>query len=193
LTWLLYLYRVCFVTSRRVPTLGYLIWRLSLEWRLAVDRALSPLGLTHAHYALLASLYALSRGGARPSQRELADFAGLDVMYVSKLVRSLEQSGLLQRTDHPGDPRAFQVDPTPRGEELIVHAATLVRAVHDDLSKPIGGRSSARSHALMRVLESLLDHAEALNRPTRARPPDASARGARPARKRREAAMEKGR
>jgi DNA-binding MarR family transcriptional regulator len=31
------------------PTPGYLVWRLSMKWRVAVDRALAPLGLTHAH------------------------------------------------------------------------------------------------------------------------------------------------
>jgi DNA-binding MarR family transcriptional regulator len=153
----------------RPATLGYLIWRLALAWRVAVDRALAPLGLTHADYALLASLYALSRDAAKPSQRELADFAGLEVMYVSKLVRALEQAGLLRRSDHPGDPRAFQVELTAKGEASIVDAAAVVRDVHDRLSSPIGGRSSARNEALMRVLESLLDHAEASNRPGRVR------------------------
>jgi MarR family transcriptional regulator, organic hydroperoxide resistance regulator len=153
----------------RPPTLGYLIWRLALAWRVAVDRALAPLGLTHAHYALLASLYAFSRDGARPSQRELADFAGLEVMYVSKLVRGLEHGGLLRRSDHPGDPRAFQLELTTKGDALIVQAAVVVRDVHDRLSGPIGGRASARTDALMRVLEGLLDHAEGLNRPNRPR------------------------
>ena len=77
-------------TPRRVQTAGYLIWHLSTKWRVAVDRALKQFGLTHAHYLLLASLHEFSRSGAKPSQRELADFAGLEVMYVSKLVRPLE-------------------------------------------------------------------------------------------------------
>ena len=94
------------MTPRRVQRIGFLIWHLSIKWRVAVDRALNPLGMTHAHYLVLGSLYELSRSGAKPSQRELADFAGLEVVYVSKLVRTLEHSGLLQRADHPGDPRA---------------------------------------------------------------------------------------
>ena len=42
---------------------------------------------------MLASLYGLSRGGRLPSQRELADFTGLDPIYVSKLVRVLQSGG----------------------------------------------------------------------------------------------------
>ena len=38
------------------PTPGYLVWRLSMKWRVAMDRAVAPLGLTHAQYVVLASL-----------------------------------------------------------------------------------------------------------------------------------------
>ena len=94
------------ITPRRVQTVGYLLWHLSTKWRVAVDRALARFDLTHAHYLLLASLYEFARSGALPSQRELADFAGLEVMYVSKLARAVEGAGLLRRADHPDDPRA---------------------------------------------------------------------------------------
>jgi len=62
---------------------GFLIWRVSMGWRAAMDRVLEPLGLTQAQYAVLAPLYGMSRSGARPSQRELADLTGLDAVYIS--------------------------------------------------------------------------------------------------------------
>ena len=120
--------------------------------------------MTHAHYALLASLYALTRGGTRPSQRELADFCGLDVVYVSKLVRMLERAGLLRRADHPDDPRAFQLDITPEGTDLAVSAAIVVRQLYDQLLLPIGGRTGKQADALMNTLEGLVEHADAFNR-----------------------------
>ncbi len=86
-------------------------------------------------------------------------------MYVSKLVRALEGSGLLQRADHPGDPRAFQLELTEQGADLAVKAAMVVRELYDQLLSPIDGRSSKRHAALLQTLEALLDHAEALNRP----------------------------
>jgi hypothetical protein len=48
-------------------TTGYLLWRVATKWRAAVDRAVAPLGLTHAQYSLLASLYGLSRSGTAPA------------------------------------------------------------------------------------------------------------------------------
>ena len=149
---------------KRVRTAGYLIWHLSTKWRVAVDRALKQFGLTHADHLLLASLREFSRSGAKPSQRELADFAGLDAMYVSKLVRPLEHAGLLRRADHPADPRAFQLELTHLGADLVAQAAAVMRELFDQLLLPIGGRSGKRPAALMRTIGALLDEAEMFNR-----------------------------
>lgn len=86
---------------RHGPTPGYLVWRLSMKWRASVDAAVAPLGLTHAQYVVLASLRGLAHSGKQPSQRELADHAGLDAIYMSKLARRLEVDGLIQRVRDP--------------------------------------------------------------------------------------------
>ena len=151
------------MTPRRVQTAGYLVWQLSTKWRVAVDRALKDLGLTHADYLVLASLSECSRGGAKPSQRELADFAGLDPMYVSKLVRSLEHAGLLRRLDHPDEARAFQLTLSARGADLVERSAAVMRKLFDQLLTPIGGRTAKRHAVLIQTLETLLDEAEAAN------------------------------
>jgi DNA-binding MarR family transcriptional regulator len=142
------------------PTTGYLVWRLSTRFRAAADRALAPLGLTHAQYALLASLYGLSRGGARPSQRELSDFSGLEPMYVSKLARALERAGLVTRPQSRVDPRAFSLTLTQRGEDLAARAIAVIVALQDELTGPIGGRRSARNRELIATLQTLLNAEE---------------------------------
>ena len=168
---------------RRVETVGYLLWHLSLKWRVAADRVLNRFGLTHAHYLLLASLLEFSRSGAKPSQRQLSDFAGLDVVYVSKLACTLERCGLLQRADHPGDTRAFQLELTARGGEVVVQAAAAMRELYDQLLTPIGGRTGKRHAALTKTLGMLLDEAQAFNRTTWTQVHDASRPG-RPSRMR---------
>jgi DNA-binding MarR family transcriptional regulator len=137
-------------------TPGYLLWRTTTKWRAAVDRALSPLGLTHAQYTLLASLYGISRTGAQPSQRELADFAGLEPLYVSKLARALEQSGLLARTEHPADPRAVQLTLTEHGTDVARSAMTIVHTLQEELTAPIGGTAGQRNRELVNTLKALL-------------------------------------
>jgi DNA-binding MarR family transcriptional regulator len=142
------------------PTTGFLVWRLALKWRAAVDRAVRPLGLTHAQYSLLGSLTSLTRSGIEPSQRELADFSGLEPVYVSKLARSLERAGLVERLDHPSDPRAFSLRLTPHGEEVIGQAMAVVRELHQQLTAPIGGPDSARGRQLITTLRALLGEGE---------------------------------
>jgi DNA-binding MarR family transcriptional regulator len=137
-------------------TTGYLLWRVTTKWRAAVDRAVAPLGLTHAQYSLLASLYGLSRTGAQPSQRELADYTGLEPIYVSKLARALERTGLLTRTQHRADPRAVQLRLTDRGTEVVLRAIAIVRALQEELTAPIGGTQRRRNRELVRTLRTLL-------------------------------------
>ena len=143
--------------SENVPGPGFLVWRLSLKWRSAVDRAVAPLGLTHAQYSVLASLFGMVRAKRRPSQRELADYTGMEPIYVSKLVRALERAGLVERAEHPADTRAIQLTLTPAGRDIATRAVAVVRELQDQLTTAIGGRNSKRTRALMDTLQTLLD------------------------------------
>jgi DNA-binding MarR family transcriptional regulator len=138
-------------------TPGYLVWRLSMKWRVAVDRALAPLGLTHAQYVLMASLYGLERTGPRPSQRELADRTGLEALYVSKLARALDADGLIERTRDAADNRTVRLTLTGHGREIVRPAITTVSTLLDRLLAPLGGRDGERTDALVRELTLLLD------------------------------------
>ncbi|MFG3223877.1 MarR family winged helix-turn-helix transcriptional regulator [Kitasatospora sp. NPDC048194] len=138
-------------------TTGFLVWRLSMKWRVAVDRALAPLGLTHAQYAVLASLYGMGRSGLRPSQRRLADHTGLEALYVSKLARALEGAALVARTRDPDDPRAMQLTLTEHGHEVTARAITVVQGLLDQLLEPLGGQHGPRAREFTRDLAVLLD------------------------------------
>jgi len=143
--------------GERSPTPGALVWRLAMKWRAAVDRAVAPLGLTHAQYSLLGSLYGMVRAGRRPSQRELADYTGLETIYVSKLARTLEQSGFIVRAGNPTDTRAVQLDLTAVGRKKIVQAIAVVGDLLEELTEPIGGTKSDRTRAFTDTLHTLLD------------------------------------
>ncbi|WP_291413922.1 MarR family transcriptional regulator [Actinophytocola sp.] len=139
------------------PTTGFLIWRLSTRWRADVDRALAPLGLTHAQFSVLAALSGLARSGQRPNQRQLADFTGLEPLYVSKLARALESAGLVERPADPADPRAVRLVLTDRGRAVVAEAVDIVHARHAELTAAIGGPDGTLGHALRATLHSLLD------------------------------------
>ncbi|WP_043670613.1 MarR family winged helix-turn-helix transcriptional regulator [Streptomyces xylophagus] len=144
-------------TASEGATPGFLVWRLSMKWRVAVDRAVAPLGLTHAQYSLVASLYGMQRSGLRPSQRYLADHTGLEALYVSKLARALESAGLVERTRDPRDPRAVQLALTEEGRDVTRRAIKVVHGLLQQLLAPLGGLDSARTKEFTRDLATLLD------------------------------------
>ncbi|OAR22218.1 MarR family transcriptional regulator [Streptomyces sp. ERV7] len=138
-------------------TAGFLVWRLSTKWRVAVDRAVAPLGLTHAQYALMGALYGMRRSGLLPSQRRLADHTGLEPLYVSKLARSLETAGLVTRTRDPNDPRAMLLSLTEQGSDVAHRAIQVVQGLLDQWLEPLGGQDSPRTRQFTRELATLLD------------------------------------
>jgi hypothetical protein len=62
-----------------------------------------------------------------------------------------------------------------------------MRKLHDQLLKPIGGRTGKRHSALVDTLEALLDEADTLNRSNGTQAPEAPRRGPHPVGKRRQA------
>jgi DNA-binding MarR family transcriptional regulator len=128
-----------------------------MKWRVAVDRALAPIGLTHAQYVFLSSLFGLERAGKSPSQRELADHTGLEALYVSKLARALDTDGLVERTRDAADTRTVRLGLTARGREVVEPAIATVAELLDRLLAPLGGRDGDRTAALSRELTLLLD------------------------------------
>jgi MarR family transcriptional regulator, organic hydroperoxide resistance regulator len=139
------------------PTPGFLVWRLSMKWRVAVDRALAPLGLTHAQYSLLGSLLDLEQSGVSPSQRRLADHTGLEALYVSKLARALEGAGLIERSRDSADTRAVRLSLTAQGRGVTDRAITVVQQLLDRLLAPLGGLDGGRTREFARELTALLD------------------------------------
>ena len=137
-----------------------------MKWQAAVDRAVAPLGLTHAQYSLLASLRGLTRGGDRPSQRQLADHIGLDAIFVSKLISTLERNGLVRRAQHPSDSRAVELTLSETGTEVIDRAIITVLALQDQLTEPLGGLHSKQTKQFANTVQRLL----AAPSPTKGKP-----------------------
>ena len=112
---------------------GLLLWRASTRWAAAQREALAPYDLTHTQFVLLASLLWLRRGRGEPvTQRELADFAGTDVMMTSQVLRTLESKAYVERRPHPADGRARELLVTTAGAELANTAVRVVERVDEE-------------------------------------------------------------
>jgi len=89
-------------------------------------------------------------------QRELAEHATLDAVYVSKLVQALVRSGHVSRTPDPTDRRAVRVELTDLGRATADQAIPLVRALLDELTEPLGGLDATGTRRFARELQALL-------------------------------------
>ncbi len=108
---------------------GYLLWTLSNAWQRAIRAALAPHDLTHVQFVLLACLtWWESTDQPAPTQRSLADRAGIDAMMASQVLRILEKAALVARTPHPEDTRALTISLTEKGRTRAQAAFPSVEA-----------------------------------------------------------------
>lgn len=121
---------------------GFLLWHATLRWQRMLAAALSPLGLTHVQFVLLASAWWLAEGHEQPSQRRLAEHAGTDEMMTSQVLRTLEERGLLRRERDPHDARVRVISPTARGKRLARRAIDVVEAADAEFFEPVSRRQA---------------------------------------------------
>lgn len=108
---------------------GFWLHHAALTWRAELDARLRPLGLTPTQFMLLASAGWLEHVDGPPTQREVAEQAGADRMMTSKVVRGLEDRGLLVRQVHESDARALRLELTTTGRDLVRRATKVAREV----------------------------------------------------------------
>lgn len=126
---------------------GFLLWQVTNRWQAAQRASLKPFGLTHVQFVLLASLTWLT--AAEPvSQRQLAEHAATDPMMTSQVLRALEAQGLVVRSPHPTDGRAWSLSVSARGRALANRAVVAVEACDDAFFAPLGPRTAELTRAL---------------------------------------------
>lgn len=108
---------------------GYMLWQVSMQWQKLMNQALSPLDITHTQFVLLAALAWLSKNQETISQTDIANQSNTDRMMVSKVIRKLESKGMIERKDHPSDPRAKSIKLTKEGGEHIQKALNVVESM----------------------------------------------------------------
>ena len=101
---------------------------------------MTPLGLTHVQFVLLASVAWLGHVDDALTQVKLAAHAKTDVMMTSKVLRTLESKGLVHRNAHPVDTRAKSLFVTTQGHELLTRAIKVVNAVDSEFFGVLGAQ-----------------------------------------------------
>jgi DNA-binding MarR family transcriptional regulator len=131
---------------------GFWLHHAALTWRAELDARLRPLGLTPTQFMLLGSAGWLERESAvPPTQQEVAEHAGADRMMTSKILRALEDRGLLTREADPDDARVLRLRLTDGGRELTRQAI----AVATELDVQFFGKDPKAPRAELRRMAHL--------------------------------------
>lgn len=100
----------------------------------ALDRELSPLGLTHGRYIYLFGLY-VENGR---TQQSLADAAASDKAATTRSLCRLEEDGFIERKPDETDRRLVRVYLTEMGRALRPKLEGALQSAIDEIVEPLG-------------------------------------------------------
>jgi MarR family transcriptional regulator, organic hydroperoxide resistance regulator len=128
--------------ARHTP---YLAFEVATALRRAVDAELRELGLTWADFMVLAIANALDG----PAQEAISDRVRVDRGSLSRLVRDLEDEGLIERHRARTDGRRVLCLATPAGKAAADEAAGAVDEASRTALRRLHAKERARLHVLM--------------------------------------------
>ena len=136
-----------------VARLRIVIGRLARQ----LNEASTGEGLTPTQYSVLA----LIRSRGPLGLAELAELEGLNPTMVSRVIRVLDDAGLIRRTPDPADLRAARVEITPDGQQVHEHVRELRTRVLSDCLELLQPNTA---QALLAAVPAMEDLAEAIRR-----------------------------
>jgi DNA-binding MarR family transcriptional regulator len=102
---------------------GFLLAQATAHWQRRLAQVLQPMNLTPSQFLLLATVQRLGQQPEPVTQAMVAQRAHYDKMTTSKIVRALEEKGLLERPANEQDARARSLRLTAAGLKAVVRAA----------------------------------------------------------------------
>src|SRR5713226_6081772 len=134
---------------------GFLLWKISNAWQRRQRMALQPYGLTHSQFVVLATA---TWFGAEEilTQARISQRSGIDPMTTSQVLRALEAASLIQRVDHPTDPRAKSIVVTRAGRDLARKAIVVVEDADAAFFEPLASDTGR----LVEMFQTLLQGSE---------------------------------
>ena len=132
---------------------GFLLAQAVAHWQRSLTQVLQPMNLTPSQFLLLATAQRLSQQPEPVTQAMVAQRAHYDKMTTSKIVRALEEKGLLERPANEQDARARSLNLTPAGLKAVVRAAWAL----EEFDQRFFG---AGAMSLIKSLQQLLPNAQ---------------------------------
>ena len=133
----------------RLP-FGYQLRRAQFAYRLALDRALEPTGVTTPQFAVLALLQATPG----LSNADLARQSHITPQTMHVILGRLQAAGLLTRRTDPGHRRILLAELTPAGRAVVGECLRRAVAVETSL---LGALDAAQQPILLEALTRVGD------------------------------------
>ena len=130
------------------PGLWYCTWKIWLEARQRLDRALAPLEMRAREYWLLAIA-----GPGNVAQHEIASRFGIDPSSLVAVLDGLERRGWVRRQRNPRDRRVQWVQRTEEGDRLFARA--LPRAKRAE-TRHLATLSAGQQRELVAAMRALI-------------------------------------
>jgi DNA-binding MarR family transcriptional regulator len=131
-------------------TAGFRLYQANLLWQRNLAQALSPIGITHAQFAVLVATWYLGRDGILPRQGEISDYAQISAAMTSNVVTLLLERGWVVRGADQTDGRASRLQVTEGGLAVARRAAEVMDRAEDAFFQ-----SGPDHDALVRGLKAL--------------------------------------
>ncbi|MFC0540870.1 MarR family winged helix-turn-helix transcriptional regulator [Kutzneria chonburiensis] len=134
---------------------GFWLHHAALTWRAELDARLRPLGLTPTQFMVLATAGWLEHVDGPPTQQQVADGAGTDRQMTSRVIRVLQDQGLITRQANESNARSLRVSLTPKGRAVARDAIEQAQSLDEQLfgSAASGLRATFRDIAEFRTSE----------------------------------------
>lgn len=134
---------------------GYLLWQVTMAWQRAMKKELDMLDITHTQFVLMAALGWLIKEKNVVTQIDIAQHSNTDRMMVSKVLRTLEDKGMIVREHHEIDTRAKKIKLTLLGDDILQKALVVVKTVDDGFFGLLGHYRAVIDLNLQTLLKEL--------------------------------------
>lgn len=144
--------------------LGFLVWDVSRLWRVVLDRALKPIGVTRSQYSVIAFL--ARRDGM--TQTALAAHLELTKVAVGGMLERMEAAGLVERRSDKSDARVRRVYLSRKGSRIIRKIREIADPMMNEMLDQVGDAELDQTiESLAAIKRRLLELGEASGAPVR--------------------------
>lgn len=133
---------------------GFLLWQTTMVWQRQIKKVLEPYNISHAGFVIMATLLWFQAHHYDTTQILIAEWSKLDKMTVSKSLKKLIASGLVNRVEHETDTRAKSVSLTDKGRVLVNRLVPLVEQVDAKFFGKIPAKEQENLIQMFNVLAS---------------------------------------